>query len=439
MIETRLAIAAATALLLGTMATSAWSADLGGNCCADLEERIAELEATTARKGNRKVSLTISGQVSKAVLFWDDGFESNQYVVGNKNDQTNFSFDGEATIAPGWMAGYSLTLRVEDNLSDGVDQGDASADRNFQIWKSHWWIAYEKLGRIAVGRESRVSDTAPETDFSEAGLAGYAGVQDVGGGFLLRRADGAFSGLAWGDLGNHFNGDTTDLIRYDTPELMGFVVSASWGADDIWDAGIRYSGEGGGFKFEAVVAYTEVTDAPSDFADVDQSTVVGSAALLHEPSGLNALIAAGHREFDATVADGDGVLRTPDDVKFVYSKLGWLAQLNGLGPTAFYGEYGWFDNFVTSGLDADGVSSLSFTAVANVCAGAGNACRVTDSELEVWGFGVVQHIEAAEMQVFIGYRHHTADFTLVDNAGAGVAGAGIEDFDTIIAGSKIAF
>ena len=43
---------------------SARAADLGGDCCADLEERVAELEATTARKGNRRVSLTISGQVS---------------------------------------------------------------------------------------------------------------------------------------------------------------------------------------------------------------------------------------------------------------------------------------------------------------------------------------------------------------------------------------
>ena len=41
------------------------AADLGGNCCADLEERIAELEATTARKGNRKMSLTITGQVNR--------------------------------------------------------------------------------------------------------------------------------------------------------------------------------------------------------------------------------------------------------------------------------------------------------------------------------------------------------------------------------------
>jgi hypothetical protein len=48
------------------------AADLGGDCCSDLENRVAELEATTVRKGNKKVSVTIYGQVNKAVLWWDD-------------------------------------------------------------------------------------------------------------------------------------------------------------------------------------------------------------------------------------------------------------------------------------------------------------------------------------------------------------------------------
>jgi hypothetical protein len=48
----------------------AYAADLGGNCCADLEERIAELEATTARKGNRKVSLTVTGYVAQEITYW---------------------------------------------------------------------------------------------------------------------------------------------------------------------------------------------------------------------------------------------------------------------------------------------------------------------------------------------------------------------------------
>ena len=40
------------------------AADLGGDCCADLEERVAELEATTVRKGNKKVSVTLYGKVN---------------------------------------------------------------------------------------------------------------------------------------------------------------------------------------------------------------------------------------------------------------------------------------------------------------------------------------------------------------------------------------
>ena len=50
-----LALVLGVGLLIGT--APARAADLGGDCCADLEERIAELEATAARKGNRKVSL----------------------------------------------------------------------------------------------------------------------------------------------------------------------------------------------------------------------------------------------------------------------------------------------------------------------------------------------------------------------------------------------
>jgi hypothetical protein len=39
-------------------ASPAKAADLGSDCCADLEERVAELEATTVRKGNKNVSVT---------------------------------------------------------------------------------------------------------------------------------------------------------------------------------------------------------------------------------------------------------------------------------------------------------------------------------------------------------------------------------------------
>ena len=65
----RLALLAAAGVFVGGMAVpSAKAADLGGDCCADLEERVAELEATTARKGNRKMSLTVYGQVNRSII-----------------------------------------------------------------------------------------------------------------------------------------------------------------------------------------------------------------------------------------------------------------------------------------------------------------------------------------------------------------------------------
>ncbi len=109
----------AAGLLAGGLATSANAADLGGNCCADLEERIAELEATTARKGNRKVSLTVSGWVGQQITFWDDGVESNTYIhdLGTTLG-SHVKFTGSAQISPGWSAGY--VLQIEAIGSDGL-------------------------------------------------------------------------------------------------------------------------------------------------------------------------------------------------------------------------------------------------------------------------------------------------------------------------------
>jgi hypothetical protein len=38
--------------------------DLSRSCCADLDQRIAEIEAMLARKGNRRLTLEISGLVN---------------------------------------------------------------------------------------------------------------------------------------------------------------------------------------------------------------------------------------------------------------------------------------------------------------------------------------------------------------------------------------
>jgi hypothetical protein len=86
------------------------AADLGGDCCSDLEERVAELEATTVRKGNKKVSVTLYGQINRAVLWWDDHVESNTYSVDNNYESSRFGLKGSAKIGGDWSAGYRLEI-----------------------------------------------------------------------------------------------------------------------------------------------------------------------------------------------------------------------------------------------------------------------------------------------------------------------------------------
>ena len=111
-------------------AKPAKAADLGGDCCADLEERVADLEATTVRKGNKKVSVQIYGKVNYAAMWWDDGGEQNVYVVNNYNESTRTGIKGKAKIAGDWEGGYRLEWEYRPAASPFLNQfNDNNADR----------------------------------------------------------------------------------------------------------------------------------------------------------------------------------------------------------------------------------------------------------------------------------------------------------------------
>jgi hypothetical protein len=101
------------------------------SCCADIDERVAELEAMAVRKGNRKVSLTISGWVNEALFMWDDGTDKDAYIGTNFVEQSRFRFLGEAKIDKDWSAGYLLEIGVAGHPSNQWDQdGPRSASLN---------------------------------------------------------------------------------------------------------------------------------------------------------------------------------------------------------------------------------------------------------------------------------------------------------------------
>jgi predicted porin len=415
----------AAGLLAGGLATSANAADLGGNCCADLEERIAELEATTARKGNRKVSLTVSGWVGQQITFWDDGQESNTYIhdLGSTLG-SHVKFTGSAQISAGWSAGYVLHIEAISNegLLTNQDNPNASSVYNLlgganfagpggvQTLQSYWFIKSDQLGKISVGKQSQASDnTAILVDGSGSLVPANWVAFDVNN-FNVRLRDGTPSALTWGNTQSCFgmggawgdcNGLTQNVVRYDSPTFGGFSLSASWGEDDMWDIAARYAGEHAGFKLAIAGAYTEVDQVNyNTLFDVDADYFQLGVYVQHVPSGLFALYNFGTFENN---------LAGRDDIDTHYVKAGLRTKFNHLGATVFYGEY-------LNGQDGDGTLAS------------------TESELEVWGLGVVQEVDAAAMSVWIKYRNLSYD----DNAPIESV-IGYEDFDYVGIGGLINF
>ena len=274
----RLCVSAALAFAgcLGpSVATNA--EDLGGDCCADLEERVAELEATTVRKGNKKVTVTLYGRVNRIVNFWDDGAESNTYTLNSSYSPTRWGFRGDAKIGGAWTAGYNLEMEDNGNLSKFVDQFNDNPDNGAVIVRrSAMYLDNKKLGRVTWGLWSEAKDDITKDNVVIKGLDQTMHADFyMNWSFFLRPKGSQFanaeglSSVRYRDIGRCYSTANSafdcstrrQVFRYDTPEWYGFVGSASWGEDDIWSASLRYTADWGKtWKVAAGVAYEDFTD-----------------------------------------------------------------------------------------------------------------------------------------------------------------------------------
>ncbi len=415
--------AALAALTYGVMPAPVHAADLGGSCCGDLEERVAELEATTARKGNRVVSLAISGQINRALLFWGDGVDSDVYVVDPDLDGSRFRFTGKAQIKPGWTAGYIMEFNVTDSNSSLATQGkngdDVAADNNsFTIRQNGLYVESERLGRVSLGQLSQPTDGINEIDvvttYTTVSKTHYAG------NFILRNHAGGIAGdeLRWHDVLGAIGGTQDDIIRYDSPAIYGFILSAAWGDNDVWDIALHFEKQFNSVKIAAGIGYLNDSTGGSTVDGLhsnDHEQISGSISAQHVPTGLFATFAAANRSFDDD---------TLSDATNWYVKVGISKNWFGPGATTFFADYAHFDGFGEGlAFDIDG-------------AGVRNA-TLTSSEAQVWGFGVVQSYDAAALDVYALAQFFDSDLTA--DFGGVATDVNAENHYAIVVGSKIKF
>jgi hypothetical protein len=452
----RIAVVAVVGTICGAAANAA---DLGGNCCADLEERVAELEATTARKGSRKVSLTVSGQVNEAVLFWNDGTESNAYVVSNNISRTRFRFVGSAKVTDDVSAGYLLEIGVRYANISNRNQLSSSAGGNencLDIRHSAWYLDSKSMGRVWVGQTSAATDGIVGINLANMPSASNEGLQEMGG-FKLRVAGAGAAnattatGITWLNIASQpqripGDGDRWNVVKYTTPTIGGFIASASWGEDDRLDAALRYAGEFSGFRLAAGIGYQSFTDVTSGCANTggaNSGTVSGnnctalggSASVMHTATGLFVAGSAGQindknrQAMSTSTVPGLGSVKDQDSHWMLTG--GIEQKFVPLGKTTIYGEY--FRQATGLGMSSGRARDVALL---------GGQKYQTASTIDWWGVGVNQSIDAASMDLYLSYRNYSAS---IDTSN-GVAGAGAirstvkpDDFQAVLAGAVIKF
>ena len=262
----RLALAA----LLGAVGTvvfvqkPARAADLGGDCCADLEERVAELEATTVRKGNKKVSVTLYGKMNRAMLFWDDGAEQNAYSVDNSYESSRFGLKGSAKITGEWSAGYQIEAEVRSASSEAVNQIDddngtrsggtlGNEARLLLLRQSFMYLDNKTFGNVRWGlTKTPKDDITKDTDVTDLEDT-MTSDNHMNRGFFLRPKGfntevGGAGQLKWQAISECYS--TTSAfdcstrrngVAYTTPTWGGFSAQAGWSEDDIWGGSLRFT------------------------------------------------------------------------------------------------------------------------------------------------------------------------------------------------------
>ena len=486
MLEATSFLMVATLCALGLVAfhpKTAKAADFG-DCCADLEERVAELEATTVRKGNKKVSVQLYGKVNRAVLFWDDGAEQNTYVVDNHYESSRFGLIGSAKIGGEWSAGYRLEVENRIAASTALNQfnDDNATGAPLVVRWSSMYLNSKKWGELRWGLTATPKyDITKDTNVFSPNLIDTTSSDNrMNQSFRLRpkgfdNAEG-LSRLTWSNIGRcyssseAFNCSTRrNGVAYWSPKWHGLSASWGWFEDDDWGAALRYKEEWGEtFLVGAGIGYENFRDErlqnggggvasgpnppfapPNDvtFFQRNFDEWAGMANIKHKPTGLFAFTAFSFSDSSDTNARGIYTKKGPPDMN------GWDVQvgiqrkmprlgLDRLGDTSFWGGYSNIHDGIAQGSNGNGGNLggipangfLSAATFANVPVNT----QIVGSDVDRWFVAADQWIDSAAVQLYAVYQHLSGDVSLVDQDLKHVP-APLDDFDVFYTGAIIYF
>ncbi|MDK9717007.1 MAG: porin [Trichlorobacter sp.] len=289
------------------------------------------LPPPTVTSGNDKIKLAISGQINRAVVVANDGYNSTLYHVDNTASNSRFRLVGTAKATEDLSIGTRIEIAVSPDRSSAVSQQQKTlTDTYFDQRWVEISLTSKTFGKLSIGKGDTASNTTAETDLSKTDVVQYASITDMGGGFLFRSKNGTkpfipngTSNLKVSDAFSSFDGlSRQSRLRYDSPNLYGFSLAGSLVSNQRSDLALFWGGQGYGFKGAGAFAVSNPKLANGGLL------YDGSFSLLHTATGLNLTLSGALQQYTSR-----------KDATNLYAKLGWLATFTNLGNTAFGVDY----------------------------------------------------------------------------------------------------
>jgi len=254
------------------------------------------------------VSFSLSGNVSRAIMFSDDGEASNIAFVGNTASNSKFRLTGSEDMGNGTTAGFHLEWASATNSNDYVtiksNSGGGAGDvplagmqgafgiRRNEVWFSGDW------GKLSLGQGPTGSDGFADADLSGAWLGDFSCPASWGGAMRYRNsATGASTGESVFGNATYFDGvGRTSRLRYDAPSFGPLTLSVSADGNEAWGGkGYVWTSLGGG-DLSLAFGYSDYDNRSG------RSDYGGSASLLMS-QGTNITLGLQYRDFVATGRD----------------------------------------------------------------------------------------------------------------------------------------
>lgn len=330
----------------------------------------ALLQAQSTDVGSSPFVFSYYGQINLGLQNYNDGVQSyNHFLIDNANNDggTFIGFSVLRPLSSGWNFEGVFELSLAPRPSNKTSQTDPdysaySFDQE-AIRRLEVSLGNDRFGTFYLG-QGEMSAAGSGPDFSGTGVISSRNPSQTAGGHFWRQTDDTLSTRTLSQVINDQNSGRRFRLRFDSRSFYGVSISTSIGrevlssGDDSTyiDFVANYARSFGNFDVEVEFDATGLGN--------DEYALIGSAAMIHVPTGLNLTLSGSHSTLDP---------------HYGYAKIGIIRDVFSFGSTA---------------LSIDHYNSGRFV--------------VTESEAISWGLSIVQQVDDANMEIYASWRRYQA-------------------------------